>query len=145
MQKSCDTFLCDSLLFSLKTFLFRFSPKLEPDPSFISGMVMSLCALPLWQFNYPNVNKYLYQIVFLNKADIYNFRRWYKELSYTIYGLMLIGLIYGTLSLFRLNYILLLTVVIITCHQLLAPNKDNVTKLNNGDDPSYENVKAKLE
>lgn len=58
---------------------------------------------------------------------------------------MLIGLIYGTLALFRLNYILVLTVVIITCHQLLAPNKDNVTLLDNSDDPSYENVKAKLE
>lgn len=36
---------------------FKYFKSLQPDPSFLSGFILSICSLPLWQFELPNVNR----------------------------------------------------------------------------------------
>lgn len=74
-------------------------------------------------------------------------RTWYRELSIVVLVLTFTTLVYATLSIYRLQYFLTLTIVFIVLHQLLAPMKHR--KEVQPDQLVYDvykdKVKAKLE
>nr|CAI5870063.1 unnamed protein product [Callosobruchus analis] len=110
---------------------FQFSKTLMPDDSFIPGIVLSACAFPLWQFELPNSN-----------------RKWLDKLQLFILGVAIISLLFATISIYRLNYLLTVTIAVITLQQLLAPKIEASDEDENEEDTSrtkYENHKSKLE
>lgn len=36
---------------------FKYSPTLKRDPAFIPGIILSLCAIPLWQLELPKIER----------------------------------------------------------------------------------------
>lgn len=36
---------------------FKYSATLKPDPAFIPGIILSLCAIPLWQLELPKIER----------------------------------------------------------------------------------------
>ncbi|XP_044759364.1 GPI inositol-deacylase [Coccinella septempunctata] len=108
---------------------YHFSSSLEPDPSFLPGFLLSLCTLALWQFEMPNTKKI-----------------WYKEVSYIINAIAVIGLIYAPIYIYRLNYLLSATVIVVVAHQIFAPVlPDDSNQSEDEDRIKYENIKTKLE
>ncbi|GJQ72189.1 hypothetical protein Trydic_g3281 [Trypoxylus dichotomus] len=108
---------------------FKYSTKLEVDPSFIPGVVFCACAFVLWEFKFPIIKK-----------------KWYKPLGYIIYFLSVFSFMYGIVSIYRLNYVLTAVIALITLHQMFAP-KRVLTCQSSGSqgDDGYEKVKAKLD
>ncbi|EFA08175.1 GPI inositol-deacylase-like Protein [Tribolium castaneum] len=107
---------------------FKFSTALKPDPAFYPGLVLSICALPLWQLDVPKIE-----------------RRGYVELGKLIIVLAVASLIYAPISLFRLNFTLTSAIAFVTLHQLVAPNRE-IPETSRTEQPiSYETIKAKLE
>nr|XP_022917205.1 GPI inositol-deacylase [Onthophagus taurus] len=104
---------------------FKYNPKLIVDPSFIPGLILCGCAIPLWQMELPKVSK-----------------KGYIEISYIIYFLAVIGQIYGVFSLYVLNYTLTGVIFIVVLHQLLAPRE---LTTNDDGEPSFKDAKAKME
>ncbi|KAJ8946172.1 hypothetical protein NQ318_004425 [Aromia moschata] len=112
---------------------FKFSHTLTPDDSFIPGLALSICALPLWHFDFPKTN-----------------RKWLDKLEIFVLIIAIISLIFASISVYRLNYLLSLTIIIITLHQMFAPetpdsrietDDEDVTKTRE----KYEDVKTKLD
>lgn len=111
---------------------YRYASGLRPDPSFITGMVFSVCALPLWYYNIP-----------FKKLN------WYNEVGHlTGFGALFI-LIFAPIHLYRLNYVLSAVMSVLVLHQLLASNKveQDVTDNNKEDNilETYNQLKSKLE
>nr|CAH7713044.1 unnamed protein product [Callosobruchus chinensis] len=110
---------------------FQFNKMLTPDDSFIPGIVLSACAFPLWQFELPNSN-----------------RKWLDKLQLFVLAVAIISLLFATISVYRLNYLLTATIAVITLQQLLAPKIEATEEDDNDEDSDrtkYENLKAKLE
>ncbi|KAK4874324.1 hypothetical protein RN001_013684 [Aquatica leii] len=112
---------------------FKYNTMLQPDPSFVPGMILSLCALPLWHMDLP-------------KRNIYG----YSQLAQLLNILSGMSLIYASLSLYRLNYIITLTVVLVTLHQLFSwerENREDLDDTTNTQNPEtlYSDIKAKWE
>ncbi|CAH0564162.1 unnamed protein product [Brassicogethes aeneus] len=108
---------------------FKYSIFLTPDPSFLPGMVLSICAFPLWQMDLPKR------------------KRWNKEVSEIILGITGLVLIYAPISIYRLNYFLTFVIVLVLLHQIFAPNEliEEENESKNNIEEKYENVKAKLD
>lgn len=114
---------------------FKYSIVLRPDPSFVPGLLLSICALPLWHMDLP-------------KTEICG----YSYLG-QIFTLLVGGtLIYSSVFLHRLNYIITFAIVLVTCHQMLAPKYEfsvdsdmNNTTIELETETSSNDVKAKLE
>ncbi|KAI4456728.1 negative regulator of vesicle formation-related [Holotrichia oblita] len=107
---------------------FKYNTRLDADPSFIPGFMLCTCALALWQFEYPLVEK-----------------KWYKELGYIVYILTVFSFMYGIFSIYRLNYVLSIVITLITLHQIFAPLK-NVPQISSVEDSDkYEKAKVKME
>ncbi|KAJ8975495.1 hypothetical protein NQ317_016371 [Molorchus minor] len=111
---------------------FKFNTNLSPDDSFVPGLALSLCAFPLWQFNFP-------------KTD----RKWINVIEKFVMTAAVLSLMFATVSVYRLNYFLTFTIVVITLHQMLAPKIDpRGGEDDNVDDETrvkYEDMKTKLE
>ncbi|XP_044252309.1 GPI inositol-deacylase [Tribolium madens] len=107
---------------------FKYSTALKPDPAFYPGLVLSICALALWQLDVPKIE-----------------RKGYVKLSQLIIVLAVASLIYAPISIFRLNFTLTSAIVLVTLHQLVAPNRE-IPEVSQTEQPiSYETIKAKLE
>ncbi|KAK9887902.1 hypothetical protein WA026_000205 [Henosepilachna vigintioctopunctata] len=109
---------------------YRYSASLHPDPSFLPGFLLSVCTIPLWQFEMPNIRK-----------------KWYVETSYLINTIAVIGLIYAPIYIYRLNYLLSAVVVIVVLHQVLAPVTSAASSKDTQDEEleKYDIIKTKLE
>lgn len=108
---------------------YEFNSSLDPDPSFVPGFLLSLCTLALWQFEMPNTKKI-----------------GYKQISFLINNLALIGLIYAPIYIYRLNYFLSAAVIIVVAHQIFAPDSsDEVRESGDEDHTKYDQIKTKLE
>ncbi|VEN44299.1 unnamed protein product [Callosobruchus maculatus] len=110
---------------------FQFNKTLTPDDSFIPGIVLSVCAFPLWQFELPNSN-----------------RKWLEKLQLFVLAVAIICLLFATISVYRLNYLLTATIAVVTLQQLLAPKIEATDEDEDNEDSNrtkYENLKAKLE
>lgn len=109
---------------------FRYMRILNPDPSLIPGLMLSICAFPLWHLELPKESK-----------------RGFLQLSYVLYAAAFLSLSYCSLSIYRLSYILSSVVVIIVLHQLFAPKKEEIEDNNDDDKPQsfMENLKKKWE
>ncbi|KAI4456726.1 negative regulator of vesicle formation-related [Holotrichia oblita] len=107
---------------------FKYNTRLDADPSFIPGFMLCTCALALWQFEYPLVEK-----------------KWYKELGYIVYILTVFSFMYGIFSIYRLNYVLSIVITLITLHQIFAPLKDVPQISSVEDSDKYEKAKVKME
>ncbi|RZB38772.1 GPI inositol-deacylase [Asbolus verrucosus] len=108
---------------------FKYSTSLQPDPSFIPGLILSACALPLWQLELPKIE-----------------RRWYTEIGQLISILAVVSLIYAPISIFRLNYTLTSAFVVVVLHQIAGPNRDLTRSDRQSERPNwFETIKAKLE
>lgn len=82
---------------------YRFSSKLEPDPSFEVTIVLTICAGILWQKNAPNPCLKHYVVV-----------------GYILYALAAVTLIFSTISLHYISLFLMLGFCTVTIHQLFA-------------------------
>lgn len=113
---------------------FKFYKTLSPDDSFVPGLTLSLCSFPLWQLEFPRKNA-----------------KGLDALGVIITMVILLCLIFATVSLYRLNYLLTFVIVLVTLHQLIVPrgvpavdesdskdNKDFVREKN-------EEIKKKLD
>ncbi|CAG9812524.1 unnamed protein product [Phaedon cochleariae] len=112
---------------------FKYNTSLTPDSSFIPGVILNMCALALWQFEFPKTG-----------------RKWSDKLEIIIMALAIASLLFATVSLYRLNYILTFTIVIVTLHQLFAPKCDENNVSLEGNDSSddrnkYSNIKSKMQ
>ncbi|RZF49033.1 hypothetical protein LSTR_LSTR011395 [Laodelphax striatellus] len=83
---------------------YRYSTKLEPDPAFWNGVILSVCAGVLWQGNLP-------------RPDLI----YYDELGNAMFTLACVALAFTQFSLYRLGPVLTTAVALITVHHLLAP------------------------
>lgn len=82
----------------------------------------------------------------LKRVKFAIFRRGYIEIGQVVSVLAVTSLIYAPISIFRLNYTLSIAIVVVTLHQLLAPNRDlDVANERSGQPISYETIKAKWE
>ncbi|KAF5288458.1 hypothetical protein FQR65_LT02110 [Abscondita terminalis] len=112
---------------------FKYSSVLRDDPSFMPGLVLSLCALPLWHMDLP-------------KKNIYG----YSQLGQFLNVMSGLSLIYASLYLYRLNYVITLTVVLLTLHQMFSWKHETSEEENDVTDTQtpenlYSDVKAKWE
>ncbi|KAK9500619.1 hypothetical protein O3M35_001854 [Rhynocoris fuscipes] len=82
----------------------RYSTKLHPDPGFLPSIIMSLCAAILWQTDTPKTGLILS-----------------KPLSYVMFLLAVIIMVFGQTSIYRISYIISMAFVLVTLHQLIAP------------------------
>ncbi|XP_050513961.1 GPI inositol-deacylase [Diabrotica virgifera virgifera] len=108
---------------------FKYSTVLEADSSFIPGFTLSICALILWQFEFPRTN-----------------RKWMKELQKFVLLMAIICLLFASISIYRISYILMLTIVVVTLHQVFAPQEDDsVIEEDDDERTRYSDLKAKME
>ncbi|KAF5293758.1 hypothetical protein FQA39_LY03243 [Lamprigera yunnana] len=115
---------------------FKYSTVLISDTSFIPGLILSLCALPLWHMDLPRKNVY-----------------GYPQLRQFLYIMALMSLICATVFLYRLNYVITLTILTVTLHQAFSPklivteagDDDNNTTDTETPETLYNDVKAKWE
>ncbi|KAG5877044.1 hypothetical protein JTB14_006524 [Gonioctena quinquepunctata] len=113
---------------------FKYNTVLTPDDSFVPGFILSLCALTLWQFDFPRTD-----------------RKWLDKLGVLMSILAIVSLTFATISLYRLNYILTFAIAMVTLQQLLAPKEDpTAPAATQGDDSDddkdkYDGVKSKME
>ncbi|CAG9863163.1 unnamed protein product [Phyllotreta striolata] len=113
---------------------FKYNTKLTPDTSFLPGVALSFCSLFLWQFDFPKIKK-----------------KWSEKIEDFLFIVTIVVLVFTTLSIYRLNYLLTLVILVVTFHQLLAPdvgeteendeNDENKTE----DKPNYQDIKMKTE
>ena len=104
---------------------------------------MSICALPLWQFDWPKIERWVGQLGCARLMVC--FRRGYKGIGLFINVLAVASLIYAPISIFRLNYTLTAAVVVVTLQQLAAPNRVLSAGAARERPNLYEMMKAKLE
>lgn len=75
-------------------------------------------------------------------------RKWTTQLEIFVMVVATLSLIFATISVYRLNYLLTLTIVVLVLHQLLAPQENTDIKesaVNDYENKSnYENIKLKL-
>lgn len=71
------------------------------------------------------VNANLLFFTFMISTVSYFFRQGYKQLANIVFAVTILTLVFCTISVYRLNYLLSSLIAIIVLHQLLAPNKDN--------------------
>ncbi|XP_072396042.1 GPI inositol-deacylase [Diabrotica undecimpunctata] len=108
---------------------FKYNTVLEADDSFIPGFTLSICSLILWQFEFPKTN-----------------RKWMKELQNFVLLMAIICLLFASLSIYRISYILMLTIVVVTLHQVFAPQEaDSVSEEDDDERTRYSDLKAKME
>ncbi|KAK7788803.1 hypothetical protein R5R35_010913 [Gryllus longicercus] len=82
---------------------YGYSTKLQPDPSFETGVVLCFCVGVLWQKKAPNPHLKHYPVV-----------------GHMLYLLAVLILIFSTLSLHHLSPLLMVAFVIVTVHQMIA-------------------------
>lgn len=113
---------------------FKFYKTLSPDDSFLPGVVLSLCAFPLWQFDFPRANK-----------------KGLDALCVIITIVILLCLMFAVVSLYKLNYLLTFVIMIVTLHQLFSPQDVSNDHENDGKDSTdvvkdkYDDIKKKLD
>lgn len=108
---------------------FKYSSVLEIDDSFIPGLALSICALMLWQCDLPRTN-----------------RKWTEPLEKFVLVMALCTLVFSTISIYRLNYILTLTITVVTLHQLLAPETEVTQNEDDSEERTrYSEIKTKIE
>lgn len=113
---------------------FKYSRNLIPDESFLPGLILSLSAFPLWQFELPRIN-----------------RTYTTFLRIVILCFITISLIYATVSIYRLNYMLTILFALIILQQCYAPkiNEENKEELVDTDgklrENKYDEAKMKID
>ncbi|XP_057660044.1 GPI inositol-deacylase isoform X1 [Diorhabda carinulata] len=108
---------------------FKYSSVLETDDSFIPGLALSISALMLWQCDLPRTN-----------------RKYTEQLEKFLLIMTLCTLVFSTISIYRLNYILTLTIIVVTLHQLLAPETEVLQIEDDSEERTrFSEIKTKIE
>lgn len=134
---------------------FSHSKYLDPDPSWISSVVLNICAGILWQMDFPKRNLWvlkrkkefiIYNYFFRNTWQyllcvcvcVLCFRKFYSELSDLCLSTSIILFVFCQTALFRIAPILSLVFAVITFHQCMSswigvpdPNHNQVNEANN--------------
>lgn len=66
----------------------------------------------------------------------FHFRRFYKQLGYLVHSLAVLTLLYGSVNLYRVSYILSAAVILVVAHQLVAPRKPPQRESQEDESPS---------
>ncbi|XP_050692366.1 GPI inositol-deacylase-like isoform X2 [Eriocheir sinensis] len=84
--------------------LLRTNKRLPDDPSLGVAVALLLALCFLWQKKMPQPTK-----------------RFYKPLSYVIHALAIVGLLFGSVHIYRVSYLVAATLALLAAHQLLSP------------------------
>ncbi|KAL1117449.1 hypothetical protein AAG570_004775 [Ranatra chinensis] len=79
---------------------YRYSVKLENDPFFINGIIMSACGGLLWQGDLPRPNLPLS-----------------RQVSRLVFASSVLVLVYGQTSIYRMSWIVVGVICVVTAHQ----------------------------
>nr|XP_027238269.1 GPI inositol-deacylase-like [Penaeus vannamei]XP_027238270.1 GPI inositol-deacylase-like [Penaeus vannamei]XP_027238271.1 GPI inositol-deacylase-like [Penaeus vannamei] len=93
--------------------------QLVQDPSLYVAVTVLIGLCFLWQKKVPQCDK-----------------RFYKQLGYLVHSLAVLTLLYGSVNLYRVSYILSAAIILVVIHQLVAPRKPPQRESQEDESPS---------
>ncbi|CAG9773683.1 unnamed protein product [Ceutorhynchus assimilis] len=109
---------------------FRYSKHLTPDDSLIPGLVFSIGGFVLWQFDLPRTD-----------------RKWTNLLRLVSLCMIPVTLLYATVSIYRINYMLTILFALVLLQQMLAPKLEGEFEDDKKDEANnkFDEMKMKID